>query len=292
MINVTIKQLLEAGVHFGHQTQRWNPKMAQYIFTERNNIHIIDLQKALKGLKKAYSFIREVISQNKSIIFVGTKPQAQGTVKEEAIRCGMLYVNQRWLGGTLTNFQIIRKSVSRLKELERMEEEGDIEGFSKKEAKKLRDEKGRLEGLVGGIKEMQSLPGALFVIDTEKEKIAINEARKVRIPVVAILDTNSDPDEVDYPIPGNDDAIRAIKLIAHAIADAVCEGVQIRKEIAIKEEGKIEQEVGVEEFAKVDTSISEELLSQMVANLPPIEEAEEEELLIDKKMVEESEVIS
>lgn len=266
MTNVSIKQLLEAGVHFGHQTQRWNPKMASYIFTERNNVHIIDLQKALKGLKKAYSFIRERVSQDESIVFVGTKRQAQKAIKEEAVRCGMFFVNQRWLGGGLTNFQTIRKSVTRLKELERMDKDGTLDGLPKKEGKRLRDEMAKLERSLGGVKDMERLPGMVFIVDTNKEKIAIKEARKLGIPVVAILDTNSDPDEIDYSIPGNDDAIRAIKLITTVMADAVCEGLEIKEEMAVTENK--EEERDVKEFSKMDLSASEDVLASMVANAP------------------------
>lgn len=285
MTNVTIKQLLEAGVHFGQQTQRWNPKMAPFIFTERNNIHIIDLQKALKGLKKAYVFVRERVSKNESIIFVGTKRQAAKAIKEEAIRCGMFYVDQRWLGGTLTNFTMIRRSVARLKELERMEKEGTLAKFTKKEGKHLRDEMAKLERVLGGIKEMERLPDIIFVVDTIKERIAISEARRLGIPVVAIVDTNSDPDEIDYPIPGNDDAIRAVKLITSVIADAVCEGVEIKEEIVVKgDEGEDED---LKEFSRMDVAGSADLLSQMVANIPP--DARED--LLEDEVLEESEVV-
>ncbi|MDI3327204.1 MAG: 30S ribosomal protein S2 [Alicyclobacillaceae bacterium] len=226
MAIISMKQLLEAGVHFGHQTRRWNPKMQKYIFTERNGIYIIDLQKTVKKVEEAYQFVRSLAEQGKTLLFVGTKKQAQDSVREEAERCGMFYVNQRWLGGTLTNFQTIRKRIERLHELERMEEDGTFEVLPKKEVILLRKEKERLEKFLGGIKGMKELPGALFVIDPRKERIAVSEARKLGIPIVAIVDTNCDPDEIDYVIPGNDDAIRAVKLLTSKMADAVLEGTQ------------------------------------------------------------------
>ncbi|WP_433542639.1 30S ribosomal protein S2 [Neomoorella humiferrea] len=221
-----MKQLLEAGVHFGHQTRRWNPKMAPYIFTERNGIYIIDLQRTVKMIEEAYNFVRDLARNGGMILFVGTKKQAQEAVKEEAERCGMFYVNVRWLGGTLTNFQTIRRRIERLKELERMEEEGTFEVLPKKEVARLRHEKEKLERYLGGIKEMRNLPDALFIIDPRKERIAVAEGRRLGIPIVAIVDTNCDPDEIDYVIPGNDDAIRAVRLLTSKIADAVLEGLQ------------------------------------------------------------------
>ncbi len=223
---ITMKQLLEAGVHFGHQTRRWNPKMDTYIYMERNGIYIIDLQQTVKKFDEAYNFVKEVVADGKGVLFVGTKKQAQETIKDEAIRCGMYFVNQRWLGGMLTNYKTIRKRVLRLKELEKMEADGAFEVLSKKEVAKLRNEAERLERFLGGIKDMEKLPGAVFVVDPRKEKIAVAEARKLHIPVVAIVDTNCDPDEIDYVIPGNDDAIRAVKLISAKIADAVLESRQ------------------------------------------------------------------
>lgn len=223
---VTMKQLLEAGVHFGHQTRRWNPKMAPYIFTDRNGIYIIDLQKTVRMVDEAYQFVKNLAAEGKSILFVGTKKQAMASVKEEAERCGMFYVNQRWLGGMLTNFNTIRRRVGRLCELERMEEEGVFERLPKKEVARLLHEKHKLDKFLHGIKEMNELPAALYVIDPRKEKIAVAEAKKLGIPIVAIVDTNCDPDEVDYVIPGNDDAIRAVKLLSSKIADAVIEGKQ------------------------------------------------------------------
>lgn len=226
MAVISMKQLLEAGVHFGHQTRRWNPKMAPYIFAERNGIYIIDLQKTVKKVVEAYDFIREVAEAGKPILFVGTKKQAQETIKEEALRAGEYYVNERWLGGMLTNYQTIEKRIKRLNELEKMEAEGTLELLTKKEKFKLLGEKEKLERFLGGIKDMPELPGALFVIDPRKEKIAVTEARKLGIPVVAIVDTNCDPDEIDYVIPGNDDAIRAVKLLTSVVSDAIMEAKQ------------------------------------------------------------------
>lgn len=226
MAVISMKQLLEAGVHFGHQTRRWNPKMEKYIFTERNGIYIIDLQKTVKKVEEAYNFVRQLAADGGTILFVGTKKQAQDSVKEEAERCGMYYINHRWLGGTLTNFATIQKRIDRLHELERFEEDGTFDVLPKKEVILLRKEKERLEKFLGGIKNMKSLPSALFVIDPRKERIAVAEARKLGIPIVAIVDTNCDPDEIDYVIPGNDDAIRAVKLLTAKIADAVVEAHQ------------------------------------------------------------------
>ena len=226
MAVISMKQLLEAGVHFGHQTRRWNPKMAKYIFTERNGIYIIDLQKTVKKVDEAYAFLRDVAAEGKSVLFVGTKKQAQEAIKEEALRANMFYVNERWLGGMMTNFQTIQKRVNRLKELEAMEADGTFEVLTKKEVQGLRHEMEKLEKYLGGIKEMNKLPGALFVVDPRKERIAVAEARKLNIPIVAIVDTNCDPDEVEYVIPGNDDAIRAVKLMTGRMADAIMEGRQ------------------------------------------------------------------
>ena len=223
---ISMKQLLEAGVHFGHQTRRWNPKMAPYIFTERNGIYIIDLQKTVKKVEEAYNFVRQLAADGETILSVGTKKQAQEAVKEEATRCDMFYVNERWLGGMLTNFQTIQKRINRLRELEEMEANGTFDVLPKKEVIKLRREMEKLQKYLGGIKNMNKLPGALFVIDPRKERIAVAEARKLGIPIVAIVDTNCDPDEIDYVIPGNDDAIRAVKLLTAKIADAVLEGRQ------------------------------------------------------------------
>ncbi len=223
---ISMKQLLEAGVHFGHQTRRWNPKMAEYIFTERNGIYIIDLQKTVKKVEEAYYFVRDIAEQGGEVLFVGTKKQAQDSIKEEAERVGMYYVNARWLGGMLTNFNTIQKRIERLAQINKMEEEGTFELLPKKEVIKLKAQRDKLEKYLGGIKEMKEIPACMFVVDPRKEKIAIAEAKRLGIPVVAIVDTNCDPDEVDYVIPGNDDAIRAVKLIASTIANAIIEGRQ------------------------------------------------------------------
>ena len=239
---ITIKQLLEAGVHFGHHTRRWNPKMAPYIFTERNGIYIIDLQKTVKKLDEAYNFIREVSANGGEVLFVGTKKQAGDSIKEEAERCGMHYVNARWLGGMMTNFKTIQKRIDRLAQLRKMEEDGTFELLPKKEVVKLKLEIEKLEKFIGGIKQMKTLPAALFIVDPKKEKIAVSEARKLNLPIVAIVDTNCDPDEVDYVIPGNDDAIRAVKLIAGAMANAVMEGRQGQSDApATEEEAPVEE---------------------------------------------------
>lgn len=226
MAVISMKQLLEAGVHFGHQTRRWNPKMAPYIFTDRNGIYIIDLQKTVKKVEEAYNFVRDLSAEGKDVLFVGTKKQAQESIESEAKRCNMYYVNQRWLGGMLTNYKTIRLRIDRLNQLNDMETNGAFDVLPKKEVIKLRLERDKLEKNLGGIKEMKRVPGALFIVDPRKERIAIAEARNLGIPVVAIVDTNCDPDEVDYIIPGNDDAIRAVKLFASKIADAVLEGRQ------------------------------------------------------------------
>ena len=226
MAVISMKQLLEAGVHFGHQTRRWNPKMAQYIFTERNGIYIIDLQKTVRKIDDAYMFVRDVAMEGKSILFVGTKKQAQESIEAEAKRCGMFYVNNRWLGGTLTNFRTIRTRIDRLNAIDAMEKNGQFDVLPKKEVIKLCAEREKLQKNLGGIREMRKLPGALFIVDPRKERIAVAEARALGIPIVAIVDTNCDPDEIDYVIPGNDDAIRAVKLIAGKLADAVLEGKQ------------------------------------------------------------------
>ena len=226
MAVISMKHLLEAGVHFGHQTRRWNPKMAPYIFTERNGIYIIDLQKTVRKVDEAYMFIRNLAMEGKTVLFVGTKKQAQESIQSEAVRCNMFYVNNRWLGGMLTNFRTIRSRVERLNEIDKMEQAGQFEVLPKKEVIQLQHEREKLENNLGGIREMKKLPGALFVVDPRKEHIAVAEARTLGIPIVAIVDTNCDPDEVDYVIPGNDDAIRAVKLIAGKMADAVLEGRQ------------------------------------------------------------------
>ena len=237
MSGISMKQLLEAGVHFGHQTRRWNPKMAQYIFTERNGIYIIDLQKTVKKAEEAYKAMKEIAETGKPVLFVGTKKQAQEAIKEEAERCGMFYVNERWLGGMLTNHKTIQTRINKLRELERMENEGVFEVLPKKEVIKLRAEKEKLEKYLNGMKDMPELPGAMFVVDPRKENIAIQEAHRLGIPVFGIVDTNCDPEELDYAIPGNDDAIRAVKLITGAMANAIIEARQ-----GAEEEVEAEQE--------------------------------------------------
>lgn len=223
---VTMKQLLEAGVHFGHQTRRWNPKMRNYIFTQRNGIYIIDLQKTVRMLDVAYRFVKNLVANGQDILFVGTKKQAQESIMNEATRCEMSYVNQRWLGGMLTNFKTIRKRIDRLYELEKKEEDGFFSVLPKKEVLALKHEQEKLQKFLGGIRNMQDLPGAVYIVDPRKEKIAVAEARKLEIPIISIVDTNCDPDEIDYIVPGNDDAIRAVKLITLKMADAVLEGRQ------------------------------------------------------------------
>lgn len=258
----SMKQLLEAGVHFGHQTRRWNPKMAPYIYGERNGIYIINLQKTAQKLEEAYEFVKSLSEKGEIILFVGTKKQAQEAVEEDAKRCGMFYVNQRWLGGTLTNFATIKKRINRLKELEEMEEKGKFQSLPPKEVKRLQDEKKKLEKLLGGIKNMTKLPSALFLVDLKKERIALLEAKKMEIPVIAIVDTNCDPEEADYIVPGNDDAIRAIKLFSSVIADAVIAGKQ-----------------GEEKILKMQDEIKEEKMEDLMAKHSPekIKEDSEED---------------
>lgn len=246
MAVISMKQLLEAGVHFGHQTRRWNPKMRRYIFTERNGIYIIDLQKTARKLEEAYRFVNEIAAEGGEILFVGTKKQAGESVKEEAQRCGMHYVNARWLGGMMTNFKTIRTRIDRLEQLHKMEEDGTFDLLPKKEVIKLNLEIEKLEKFLGGIKEMKSLPAALFIVDPRKERIAVAEAKKLGIPIVAIVDTNCDPDEIDYVIPGNDDAIRAVKLISNVMANAVLEakqGDEDYEETVAEEDTTIENEI-------------------------------------------------
>ncbi|MGN1315512.1 MAG: 30S ribosomal protein S2 [Acutalibacteraceae bacterium] len=244
---VSMKQLLEAGVHFGHQTRRWNPKMAPYIFTERNGIYIIDLQKTVKKLEEAYTFINQIAHEGGEVLFVGTKKQAQDSIKEEAERCGMSYVNARWLGGMLTNFNTIQKRIKRLAQLNAMEADGTFELLPKKEVIKLNLEREKLEKFMGGITEMKKMPAAMFIVDPRKERIAVLEAKKLGIPIVAIVDTNCDPDEIDYVIPGNDDAIRAVKLIAGAMADAIIAGRQGEQTVAEETAEEAEETVEVAE---------------------------------------------
>lgn len=251
MAVVSMKQLLEAGVHFGHQTRRWNPKMAPYIFTERNGIYIIDLQKTVKKLEEAYMFVRDIAANGEQVLFVGTKKQAADSIKEEAERCSMPFVNARWLGGMLTNFTTIKLRIKRLQQLKAMEEDGTFDALPKKEVAKLKLEIEKLEKFMGGIVDMKKMPAALFIVDPHKEKIAVQEAKKLHIPIVAIVDTNCDPDDVDYVIPGNDDAIRAVKLIAGAMANAVIEGRE-GEQVATEPEAVEEEPAVVEEAAPVE----------------------------------------
>lgn len=259
MLTINMKKLLEAGVHFGHQTRRWNPKMKPYIFGARNGIHIIDLQKTVKLLRTAYDFITRIVADGYSVLFVGTKKQAHDSIVEESERCGMFFMVNRWLGGTLTNFQTIQRSVARLKELEAMKTDGTISRYTKKEALKMEKELGKLEKNLGGIKNMDELPGAVFVVDPKRERIAVREARKLGIPVVAIADTNCDPDEIDFIIPGNDDAIRAIRLICSMVADACIEGHNLAEERLRAEAEQQKQEM---EDAETEAQISEESASE------------------------------
>ncbi|WP_019134347.1 30S ribosomal protein S2 [Kallipyga massiliensis] len=277
---VSMKALLEAGVHFGHQTRRWNPKMSPYIFTERNGIHIIDLQKTIRMIDDAYEAVRQAAEDGGKILFVGTKKQAQDSIELQAKRCNMYYVNQRWLGGMLTNYQTIRKSIDRLEEIAKMSEDGTFDLLPKKEVAQLEHEYERLDRFLGGIKDMGGLPDLIYIVDPKKEHIAINEAKKLGIPVVAILDTNADPDEVDYPIPGNDDAIRSVKLITQTMADAVLEGkqgVQMDDEESPAEED--DSQVEVEEEAKEDEApeeVSQDLTEEDVEVGQELDHAEEE----------------
>jgi small subunit ribosomal protein S2 len=256
---ISMKQLLEAGVHFGHQTRRWNPKMKKYIFTERNGIYIIDLQKTVKMVEQAYFFVRDAVMEGKTVLFVGTKKQAQESVEQEAKRCGMYFVSQRWLGGMLTNFKTIRSRVRRLEKIEKMEETGEFALLPKKEVIKLKHEQEKLIKNLGGIRDMKELPGVLFVVDPRKEHIAIVEARSLGIPIVGIVDTNCDPDEVDYVIPGNDDAIRAVKLLASKIADAVLEAKQGEQ---LTDASEPAEEADGEEDVDILDSIDEETGSE------------------------------
>ncbi len=251
MFDISIKQLLEAGVHFGHPTKKWNPKMAEYIFTQRNGIHIVDLQKTLRKFEECYDYVANLASEGGTVLFVGTKKQAADTIKEEAQRCGQYYVNVRWPGGMLTNFKTIRKSIKRLKDLEKMQLDGTFDLLPKKEVAKLVKEMGDLEKSYGGIKNMETLPSALFVVDTRKERIAVLEAKRLGIPVVAIVDTNCDPDDADYLIPGNDDAIRAIKLIAGALGNAI-----------IAAHGGVTEEVSAETASEAEGTESAETVSE------------------------------
>jgi len=276
---VTMKELLEAGVHFGHQTRRWNPKMEPYIFGSRNGIHIIDLQKTVQLMDVAYEFIRDTVAEGKTILFVGTKKQAQEAIYEEATRCGMFYVNHRWLGGTLTNFHTIRKSIEKLKRLERLEESPESQGLTKKELIKLTKKREKLRRNLGGIKDMEELPGAIFIVDPKREEIAVREARKVGIPIVAIVDTNCDPDLIDYVIPGNDDAIRAVRLFSSKIADAVLEGKRLREERLQRElEGQLPEESEERAEAPQEEGPEVVIVSEEEGPYEEYEEVEEEEV--------------
>ena len=255
---ISMKQLLEAGVHFGHQTRRWNPKMAPYIFTERNGIYIIDLQKTVKKIDEAYAFMKEVAESGKPVLFVGTKKQAQAAIEDEAKRCDMFFVNQRWLGGMLTNYKTISQRIKRIYDIEAMEEDGTFDKLSKKEVLKLRAEYEKLDKNLGGIKEMKGMPGAIFVVDPKKEKIAVSEAKTLGIPVVGIVDTNCDPDDVDYIIPANDDAIRAVKLIASCMADAIIEAKQGESFDEGEPAAEVEETVEEAEEAKATEGEAEE----------------------------------
>ena len=279
---ISMKNLLEAGVHFGHQTRRWDPKMAKYIFAERNGIYIIDLQKTVRKVEEAYSFLRDLVTAGGTIIFVGTKKQAQETVKSEAERCGMYYVNQRWLGGLLTNFVTIKKRIQRLNNLEKMEVDGSFENLSKKEIGMLRKERMKLDKYLSGIKDMKRVPNAMYVVDSKKELIAVREARKLGIPVIGIVDTNCDPDDVDYIIPGNDDAIRAVKLISMTMANAVLEGKQeaefkLSKQAKEAEEGSAGEETAETDKAGevVSDDTAAEAAEEPAAEEPAAEAAEE-----------------
>jgi len=269
---VTMKQLLEAGVHFGHQTRRWNPKMARFIFTERNGIHIIDLQKSVPLIEEAYRFVRQTVATGGEVLFVGTKKQAQDAIREESARAGQPYVNQRWLGGMLTNFQTIRRRIERLREIEDMRNRGLFDVLPKREQTRISEEYAKLEKFLSGIKAMNRLPAAVYVVDTRKEHIAVAEARKLSIPVVAIVDTNSDPDEVDYPIPGNDDAIRAVRLITNRIANASLEGLEERRklEVTAEESEAVPVPLGEEEGAP-------ESLEEAIGEVLPVAVEVEEE---------------
>ena len=295
MAVVTMKNLLESGVHFGHQTKRWDPRMKKFIFAERNGIHIIDLQKTIVSIKEAYEVVRGLVHNGQTVLFIGTKKQAQQAIQREAERCGMFYVNNRWLGGMLTNFSTIKKSILRLKKIEKMEIDGTFESLTKKEVAKLNREKTKLEKNLGGIKEMKDLPGAIFIIDTRKEAIAVAEAKRMGIPVIAVVDTNCDPTDIDFPIPGNDDAIRAITLFTQIIANAVVEadneiGLEVietlqddeapappkQEEAPVVEEAAAEAPV-VEEAAAEAPVVEEAVVEEAAAEAPVVEEAAAEE---------------
>ncbi len=272
---ISMKALLEAGVHFGHQTRRWNPKMAKYIFTQRNGIYIIDLQKTVKKINEAYEFVREVVAENGVILFVGTKKQAQDAIEKEAKRCEMPFINQRWLGGLLTNFNTIKGRIDRLHEIGQMEEEGILDRLPKKEVIKIKHEEEKLEKFLGGIKNMKGMPDVIFVVDPKKEKIAVKEAQILGIPVIGIIDTNCDPDEIDYPIPGNDDAIRAVKLITETIANAVLEGKQGTQTEDYEEDEKHEDAETTEEMSEESLEDVEEDKENLQEDTPAIDKEEE-----------------
>ncbi len=280
-LSINMKELLEAGVHFGHQTRRWNPKMKPYIFGSRNGIHIIDLQKTVSLFGEAYNFVTETVAEGYPVLFVGTKKQAHESIVEESERCGMFYVVNRWLGGTLTNFQTIRKSIGRLKDLESMKEDGSIHRYTKKEALKMEKELVKLEKNLGGIKDMDEIPGAVFIVDPKKEHIALKEAKKLGIPVVAIADTNCEPDDIDYIIPGNDDAIRAIRLICSRIADACIEGHNIAEE-KLRAEAEAKQQQEAEQAEEVSAAEREEGQPEVIIV------SKKEEPKIQEETVEES----
>ena len=273
MSTIPVKDLLEAGVHFGHQTHRWNPKMKEFIFGHRKGVHIIDLEKTVQKIDEVYKFLVDLAAQGKSVLFVGTKRQAQISIAEQAMRCGAYYVNQRWLGGTLTNFQTIQKSVSRLIEIEQMEEKGEFETRIKKEVSRLNKEKDKLNKYLSGIKTMSKLPGALFIVDSQKEKIAVLEANKLGIPVVAIIDTNCDPDRISYSIPGNDDAVRSISILTAKMADAIIEG----KKKVPKEKEKEEKKVEVIEREKKDISKEKNKEKKVEEKAKPVKKAKDSE---------------
>ena len=285
MAVVTMKNLLESGVHFGHQTKRWDPRMKKFIFAERNGIHIIDLQKTIVSIKEAYEVVRGLVHNGQTVLFIGTKKQAQQAIQREAERCGMFYVNNRWLGGMLTNFSTIKKSILRLKKIEKMEIDGTFESLTKKEVAKLNREKTKLEKNLGGIKEMKDLPGAIFIIDTRKEAIAVAEAKRMGIPVIAVVDTNCDPTDIDFPIPGNDDAIRAITLFTQIIANAVVEadneiGLEVIETLQDDEAPappKQEEAPVVEEAAAEAPVVEEAVVEEAAAEAPVVEEAAAEE---------------
>jgi small subunit ribosomal protein S2 len=283
-----MKELLEAGVHFGHQSKRWNPKMKRYIYASRNDIHVIDLHKSIPLIDKAYEFIKNAVANNGSVLFVGTKKQAQEAIEEEAKRCGMFFVNQRWIGGSLTNFKTLKKNIARMKDIEKMKEDGTFEKLPKKEVIKIEREYRKLVRGLSGIREMVSLPSAVFIVDSKKEQTALNEARRLKIPIVAIVDTNADPDEVDHPIPGNDDAIRAIKLLTSVIADAVVAGREISKPLEERtEEIAVPLEVKEEEKAKEKEEGKEKEKAKEKEETPAVPVSDEAKAVFEEQRIEE-----